>query len=137
MLPQDPSIRRFYLVAVQRWGDAEVLFSAGRYRGSIYLAGYTIECVLKALICDATPVSRRPIVSESFRGQHGHNLDWLRASYLTMGSTSIPRTVQDALFRVQSWETTLRYQPGIGSSAEAKAFLEATLVVLEWAKSKL
>ncbi len=35
----------------RRYEDAQVLQSAGRWNGAIYLAGYAIECSLKSLIC--------------------------------------------------------------------------------------
>ena len=34
--------------ARQRWEDAQVLFGQRRYRGAMYLAGYAVECLLKA-----------------------------------------------------------------------------------------
>ena len=44
--------RRIQLGASRRRReDAEALHGAGRWAGGIYLAGYAIECSLKALIC--------------------------------------------------------------------------------------
>jgi len=44
--------RRIQLGASRRRReDAEALHGAGRWAGAIYLAGYAIECSLKALIC--------------------------------------------------------------------------------------
>ena len=34
-----------------RLAEAEVLLRAGRYAGSIYLAGYAVECYLKVAVC--------------------------------------------------------------------------------------
>ncbi len=44
--------RRIQLGASRRRReDAEVLHGSGRWAGATYLAGYAIECSLKALIC--------------------------------------------------------------------------------------
>ena len=37
-------------IAELRVGDAKVLLDAGRYEAAYYLAGYAIECALKACI---------------------------------------------------------------------------------------
>ena len=44
----------FQDLAVERLGDAEALLSAGRYAGAYYLAGYAVECALKACIARKT-----------------------------------------------------------------------------------
>lgn len=34
--------------SIHRWDDAHALLNAARWRGAMYLAGYSIECLLKA-----------------------------------------------------------------------------------------
>jgi hypothetical protein len=48
----DASVTRaeYRAVAQERLADAQALFSAGRFAGAYYLAGYAIECALKACI---------------------------------------------------------------------------------------
>ena len=46
--------REFQNLALQRLADAQALFDAKRYAGSYYLAGYAIECALKARIARQT-----------------------------------------------------------------------------------
>lgn len=41
-------------LAEERALDAEALFDAGRFSGAYYLAGYAVECGLKACIAKAT-----------------------------------------------------------------------------------
>jgi hypothetical protein len=36
--------------AKHRWDDAQALLAAGRWRGAMYLAGYAVECLLKATL---------------------------------------------------------------------------------------
>jgi AbiV family abortive infection protein len=44
----------FQLLALERLQDAEVLFANGRFGAAYYLAGYAVECALKACIARAT-----------------------------------------------------------------------------------
>jgi HEPN domain-containing protein len=46
----------FQLLAEQRLKDARLLLAADRYSGAYYLAGYAIECALKA--CIARQIAR-------------------------------------------------------------------------------
>ncbi len=48
-LPQPKEARLFIRRPKQRAEDAELLLKAGRTTGAVYLAGYTVECFLKAL----------------------------------------------------------------------------------------
>lgn len=42
------------ILAEERARDAEALLNAGRWSGAFYLAGYAIECGLKACIAKLT-----------------------------------------------------------------------------------
>ena len=48
-IPRSKESRLFYRCARQRFGEAEILLEAGHPTGAVYLAGYSIECMLKAL----------------------------------------------------------------------------------------
>lgn len=41
-------------LAQERLADSEALFAAGRFSGAYYLAGYVIECALKACVAKLT-----------------------------------------------------------------------------------
>jgi len=73
--PSQREPRRFYRVAYQRLEEAETLNEAGYSRGAVYLAGYTVECILKALILAAVPESQHDDVSAEFRGSRAHSFD--------------------------------------------------------------
>ena len=70
--------RRFLRVAVQRFEDAEILLKNDRTTGATYLAGYTVECALKAVIFAHSRVAEHAVILKSFRGILGHNLEWLQ-----------------------------------------------------------
>lgn len=60
--PRDKDARRFYRAARERWDDAEFLADADRTTGAVYMAGYCVECVLKALIVAQAPRKSRAAV---------------------------------------------------------------------------
>ena len=54
-MPADINARRYYRVAFQRLEDGKSLLEINRPRAAIYLTGYAVECILKALIVTSTP----------------------------------------------------------------------------------
>jgi HEPN domain-containing protein len=58
-LPHSRGARLFYRAALHRYDDAALLLEAGRTTGAVYLAGYTVECMLKALVLAGVPASFR------------------------------------------------------------------------------
>jgi hypothetical protein len=58
--------------------SASVLWSNQLYLDSMYLAGYTFECALKALILSRVPIRQRPeFLREYFHGAVAHNYEYL------------------------------------------------------------
>ncbi len=47
-------------LAQERLADAEALFAAGRFSGAYYLAGYVIECAVKACVAKLTTPESLP-----------------------------------------------------------------------------
>src|SRR3990172_6360667 len=77
-----------HAASVERWKDANALFSAERYQAAIYMAGYVLECHLKYTACaeaGLTYVQEWEADIHRRTGRHplatsgrGHNLGWLR-----------------------------------------------------------
>ena len=97
-LPEFTESRRFYRSAKQRFEDADFLLEGGRSTGAVYLAGYGVECMLKALIlsCLSSTARRREMLAE-FRGAAAHNYDWLKARYFLHGGASFPADISKFL----------------------------------------
>jgi len=58
-IPASPEARLYYRSAFPRYEDAQILLRADRTTGAVYLAGYGIECILKALVLSIlTPAGR-------------------------------------------------------------------------------
>jgi len=130
--PADIHARRYYRVAYQRLEDGTLLFEQlERHSPAVYLSGYAVECILKALLIAATPAGRRGELLDSFRGSTAHSIDWLRQQ-LAQRRVIAPATVAQRLTYVISWSTDLRYEPGPGSPEDARAFLEAARAILAW-----
>lgn len=103
----------FRVVANRRLREARILQRAGEYSGSYYLAGYSVECALKACILKTMKKYHMPdkkIVADS----HTHNLEQLvklagleqvRAQY-----ASVDLTFGSNWAVVKDWNESSRYE---------------------------
>lgn len=135
-LPDSAEARLFYRSAKQRFEDARFLMPE-RTTGAVYLAGYSVECMLKALILALVPAKRKVETVAEFRGARAHDYDWLRARYFENGGPPFPAEIAKAFALVNTWDTELRYRPGMLSPREADAFLLAVEAILVWADGRL
>ena len=135
--PADIDARRYYRVAYQRLEDGRLLFERlARSNAAIYLSGYAVECILKALLLTSTPAGHRAALLASFHGAIAHNIDWLREQLVGRGVRA-PAAEARHLTYVSSWSTDLRYEPGPGDPADARAFLAAAHAILAWANGRM
>jgi len=135
-IPGSLDARRFLRVAKQRLDDAKFLLGY-RNTASIYLAGYAVECTLKALLLSVTPTSKISKILESFRGERGHNFEWLKAQYIKHGGAVFPGVISRKFARVNSWKTDIRYDPGTSTLSDAEEFFQASEEILRWANERL
>lgn len=135
-MPKDIDARRYYRVAFQRLDDGAAMLGIDRPRAAIYLTGYAVECILKALVLASTPAKERSELLTTFRGAVAHNIDWLRAR-LVQRIGRLPVALNRHLSLVSSWSTDLRYEPGPGDRDDAEAFLEAAESIVKWADGRM
>jgi HEPN domain-containing protein len=135
-LPQALEARPFYQSAKQRFEDAQFLLEAERTTGAVYLAGYSVECMLKALILSITPAGERGEEVGSFRGAKAHDFDWLKMRYFAKGGPSFPSSVSKNFALVNTWTTDLRYKAGTLKRRDAEAFLGAAQEIITWADGR-
>lgn len=120
--PLDIDARRYYRVAYQRLEDGTLMLEKlDRPKGAVYLTGYTVECILKALILAATSPNQRGAALKSFRGSIAHSLEWLR-DQLAQRHIKVPAEVVRELAYVASWSVDLRYEPRAGRPGGCPAF---------------
>ncbi|MBI1901835.1 MAG: HEPN domain-containing protein [Planctomycetia bacterium] len=137
-LPRFAESRPFYQAAKQRFLDAQFLFEAERTTASVYLAGYVIECTLKALVLSAISNSaRRAETLRSFRGARAHDFEWLMQRYREQGGSLPPKEIARDLSLVTVWSTDMRYNPGTMKAREAAAFLKAAERIMSWADGRM
>ncbi len=116
----------FQLLALERLQDAEVLFANDRFGAAYYLAGYAIECALKACIAKATKEFDFPdklLANQS----HTHDLERL-LGLAGLRDVFEAEFASDLMFAknwidVTLWSEDSRYQPS--GQAEAHAMLKA------------
>jgi hypothetical protein len=136
-LPRSPLARSFYRAAQERYDDAELLLDLTRTTGAVNLAGDGVECILKALILDATPEARQEAVLHQFRGARAHSYHWLLELYAGLGGTRMPATIAGSFILVNSWSSEMRYMPATIPVQRARAFRDAALDVMDWVDGRL
>ena len=136
-LPHAVEARLYYQAAKQRLEDARFLLADGRTTGSIYMAGYCIECILKAMILSGVPGAKRQEIVGSFRGAKGHDYTWLRQQYFENGGPPFPKTITKAFLFVNTWTVEIRYKPGMAKYVDAKTFLDATEEIMTFADGRM
>jgi HEPN domain-containing protein len=136
-LPRTAEAKRFYRAAKQRFQEAEVLLNAGMNTGAVYLAGYTVECLLKALLLEGAAPGLRKQLLDEFRGSRAHSIEWLLVLYRQHVRANIPRDVSRHLRQVSSWSTELRYATVLEEQGDADAFVESVLAIIRWADGRM
>jgi HEPN domain-containing protein len=129
-MPSSVQARRFYRAAKQRFDDALLLLEMERTTAAVYLAGYSVECMLKALILSAVPQAQEAALLARFRGARAHDYEWLLELYAEQSGARLPASVVPHFARVNSWSTDMRYTPGTIAAHEAQAFVEAAIAIM-------
>lgn len=139
-VPRSKEARLYFRCALQRMEDAQILLRSEqdpRTTGAVYLAGYGIECILKALILSVIPTAKVREMIRGFRGNRAHDFGWLRDQYLLNGGSRFPREMNANFIVVNNWSTDLRYIPRALRDDEAQEFMAAALVIIRWANARL
>lgn len=115
---------------------AEFLLRHGFHLDSKYLAGYGVECALKALILTRTPDRQfAALLTRLSGGRKAHDYEMLKEVLKSNPiNQTIPASIAASFRRVGSWKTDLRYEVGLGDSDEAFAFFEAAREIVQWAE---
>lgn len=136
-LPQTAEARTFYRSAWERLEDAQFLMQGKRTTGATYLAGYAVECMLKALILLLLPPRGRSETLAAFRGAKGHDYEWLTELYRAKGGPALPFKVAQRFALVSDWSVDMRYRPGAVKEIDAQTFLRATKEIMTWGDGRL
>ena len=139
-IPRDKDAKRFYQAAKQRLEDADFLVEAARTLAAVYLSGYCVECMWKALIITQAGKDKKDEVLEQIAGSKAHDFRWLRSLYEKCGGP--PPSKKDKELRlafeaVSSWSTHLRYDPATMPADAAEEFVDAVRTIRAWADKRL
>jgi hypothetical protein len=135
-MPKDADARKYYRAAIQRIEDAQqILERLERPAASIYIGGYGVECIFKALVLELTPRRKRKMVIERMKSEFGHNL--LRLRKALEQRINVPKIVVDDTLLVSTWSPELRYEPGPGDPEDAQAFIAAARRLVAWANKRM
>jgi len=120
-------------IARARLTDAEALLAAGRYDGSVYLCGYSVEIALKARVCRTLKWDGFPSTNKDFEGYHNfrtHKLDVLL--HLSGAEKKIKAEYLVEWSVVAKWEPDTRYkQIGTATASEAIDMISSAKVLLK------
>ena len=109
--------------------DAQILYEASRYDGSVYLCGYAIELGLKARICRTLQWDEYP-TTRKYSNFKTHDLDVLL--HLSGCEDKIKLKHFSDWSVVAQWNPEARYNPiGNVQSTDAKDMLESTKEILK------
>jgi HEPN domain-containing protein len=128
--------RDFEKEAAQRLTTAETLVREKLNLDAQYLAGYTIECSLKALILHQTP---DPDKADKLKlitaGAKMHRPEILLGELRDLG-ISLPLDIAKRMRR-SDWTTDLRYEAGRRDTGETVAFLRTAKAIYDWVEGQL
>jgi len=136
-IPSSIQARLYHRCAFGRYEDAQILLKADRTTGAVYLAGYGIECILKALILSAISPKAEATVIGAFRGVRAHDYRWLQERYYENGRPRFPKEVVRTFAIVDEWSTDLRYLPRSWKRGDAREFLAASKTIIEWVNERI
>ncbi len=121
---------------MNRLQEARFLLENNYTTAAVYLAGYAVECALKALILSTEPAAKNRATLESFRGARAHDFEWLKKE-LGRRSVNVPAKVNRQLDTLAWWTTDLRYNPSTLDRGTAEEFLATVSTALVWAEGRL
>jgi HEPN domain-containing protein len=125
-------------LARQRLEDARVLLEEGRYSGAYYLAGYVVECGLKACISSRTKQFDFPPDRKAIETIYTHDLNKLvKSAGLDKGLTDAQKADEEFCRNwglVKDWNEESRYKAWTKVQAQDlfEAVSNANHGVLQW-----
>jgi len=132
----------FQQLAEVRIGEAEVLLNQGKTDGAYYLAGYSVECGLKACLSKLTNQGDFPPKPNSIRDYYSHAIETLlKTAGLTAQRDADSAADPDLEVNwgvVKDWTEESRYERKTQAEAQQliAAITDAAHGVLPWIKQR-
>ena len=133
----------FQAVAKLRIQEAKVLLDNGHFAGAYYLAGYAVECALKACIAKQTRLHDFPpprnVIAKIYTHELGPLLDVSGLKHDLQAEATNDPILGDNWNTVIKWSEQKRYETSV-SEAEARELISAINTpkngVLSWLKKR-
>ena len=134
------------IVAARRLEDARYLLAVGHNRhtnGAMYLAGFTLECLLKAMLLEKHPEARHDLDPQDRRTKRirsllfSHDLVAIAAELPDLSDRLVkvdpPGGLRDRFENLcQRWNIFARYSPSMATIAEALTFVSQIKELAPW-----
>jgi hypothetical protein len=121
--------------ALKRWLDAEALRKERRWRGAMYVAGYVIECKLKASLMEIYDLDTLEELDAELERRLGKRVDVFTHSIEVLFNLTNARdrmignskgtSVLRAFQLCNTWHPAWRYRPDDGSEPDCAAFMSS------------
>jgi HEPN domain-containing protein len=124
-----------------RLGDAQALFNAGRWRCAMYIAGYSVECLLKAKLMKMYNCRQLGQLEEVLQKRgllavnatiFTHQLYPLLRLAQGLERLRQNRTLWPSFNLVNRWVPAWRYSTNLSNRKNAENFLQAVEQILDW-----
>jgi hypothetical protein len=126
---------------LHRQRDAEALLHAQRWLGAMYLAGYSVECLLKSKLMQRFDCHDLKELETHLRTKQlmrtadtvfSHQLYFLLQLTGALDRLRMNRQAWLAFATVNAWVPAWRYSPLARTKQEAKEFVDAVKIVTHW-----
>ena len=127
--------------STHRRDDAHALLNAARWRGAMYMAGYSIECLLKAKLMGMYACSNLRDLEEELQrrkllAEHAtiftHQLEVLLRLANGLERLRQNSTLWPLFNIVNRWIPAWRYNPDLSNREDAEDYLDAVDSIYHW-----
>jgi len=124
-----------------RWDDAIVLRANARYRGAMYLAGYSVECLLKTKLmrihdCRSLAALETELRSKKLLDDdstiYTHHLEHLLMLAKGRDRLRANPALWPSFNIVNRWSPSWRYNSDLSDDEESKDYFEAVESIRRW-----
>ena len=132
--------------AKHRFDDARTLFDQNRWRGAMYLGGYSVECLLKTKLMLRHDCHNLRELEEALQDAgllaagttiYTHQLELLLRLAQGMDRLRQNQSLWKLFNIANLWMPAWRYNPDLSNREDAEDFLEAVERVSHWIESNI
>jgi HEPN domain-containing protein len=132
--------------AVHRLQDARALLATQRYRGAMYMAGYALECALKAKLmrvhacrhlAELEKLLHDRGMMPGHQSVHTHSLEQLFLLTSSLPRLAGNRPVLQSLAVANQWIPAWRYSGQPANQRQAERFVDSIATLVQWVEHNI